>query len=335
MSVEGLPTLSSTRLLQTLITDTKTRLQDARTEAVTGRVASVADATDGDVAKVQRLEKLIDDANAYELTISFTRSELDSAQSVLTNFASGVTELGVALQGAVETEDQLGIDARAIDARGRLQSAIASLNTSVGGRYLFSGAAIDARPLADAATLLTRVETIITAAPDAATAIADLDAYFADTPGSDYELEMYQGSTIAAPGREVAEGQRVSIETDARDPAIKELLRGLALAAVADDAIADPDMRDALLLDAAQSLADGANAVIAVQGEIGARQEQLQTLEAANSAMRLTYELGLNALTAVDEAEAATVMRELELQLEASFLTAARIVQLSLVNFLR
>lgn len=332
MTSFGLPTLASTRLLQATVTDTKLRLEDVRVEAVTGRAANISEALDGDIARAQRLEKLIDDANAYDATIRFAQSEYSTVQLVLSNVTDGTTELAIAVEGAVELGDLVSIEARSREAESQLQTVFTQLNTSLGGRYLFGGAAVETPPLASVQTLITDIDAFITAGPDAATIIAQLDAYF-ETPGAGFDTAIYQGSTLPGPTREVAPGRRIGVEADARDQSIKDVIRGLVTISLAEGQPAA--IRDALMLDGADKLSRGDRDVISLQNVLGGREEELQLLEASNSAQRFSYEQRFNALTERDEFEAATIMRNLETQLEASFLTASRIASLSLVNFLR
>ncbi|MEO1329930.1 MAG: hypothetical protein AAFW46_09730 [Pseudomonadota bacterium] len=329
----GLPTLAQTRALQANVTQTKRDLQTAQTEAVTGRAANIADELNGDIAKAQQLQKLIQDSFGYDSSIQFAKSELATAQLSLSNVTDGASTLAVSLKGAVEALDETTIEARSIEAENRLSAAFAQLNSSFGGRYLFSGETVTTPPLGDVSTLITDVNNIIVAGPDSATIIAALDTYF-ETPGAGFDAALYNGATDFAPSREISPGRRLGLEATAVDQGIKDVLRGLATIAIADSMTPGAD-RDAVLQDGADALLDGENSVITLQNRIGAIEEQLAIAETSNSAQRFTYEQNFNALLEKDEFEAATLMRNLETQLEASYLTASRIAGLSLVNYLR
>ncbi len=333
MTIFGLPTRAATQLLKAQVADIKSQLIDAREEATTGRAANISKAVDGDIGEVQQVQRLVDRANSYELTIQSVNTDLDTAQLVLGDAIAGVAGFAVAVEGAVETDDAIALDARAQEAENRLTQLFTKLNSSIGGRYLFAGAAVDTPPLSAVSTLTADISAIISAAPDAATAIADLDAYF-ETPGAGFDTAVYQGSTSPAAQREVADGERMGVSVTAIDQGLKDLMRGFATVALADVASSAAD-QEALYRDGVAALARGEASVQSTVAAVGGDQQRLDYLESANAAQRFLLEETFNALTSKDDFEAATRMRELENQLEASFLTAARIAQLSLVNFLR
>lgn len=332
MTSFGLPTLAQTRMLQERVTDTKVQLDAARIEAVSGRSSNIAQAVNGDIAKVQQLQKLIADTEDHSNAIAFARAEYSNTQVVLTNLADSAQSLSTSVEAAILAGDEISLQARATEARSALTTAFSQINVSSGGRSLFSGAAVDTPPLASVDTFLTDIKTIVAGATDATAANTALDAYFA--PGGAYETTIYQGSATPAPTREITEGRRVGLETTALDPEIRDTLRALAtLVAGYEDATGAT--RDSLMNTGADALAQGSDAIIALQGRIGAREEELTLVESRNNASRFTYEQNFNALTAVNQEEAATLMRNLETQLEASYLAASRLANLSLVNYLR
>lgn len=334
MAFGGLPNLLATRSLQNFVSETRLRLDDVRSEAVTGRVADLREALSGDVGRVQRIEKLVADEQRYGDALSLAATRYETVQTVLDDFRADSSRFVTSAQAAINRGDPVTLGAAAQDARTRLDAALAQLNTSLAGRALFSGAAIDTQPFGSADTLLTAISAIITPAADAATAETALDTYFG--AGGGFETTFYQGDdTLPEPSIEVAQGRRFAPGVTAIDQEIKDMIRGIAVVALTADT-ATTDAKSLGLAEAAIiKIREGEETLIATQARIGGEQQEIERLTARNAFTQNALETTLNALIARDQFEAAAEMTALETQLEATYLTTARIANLNLTSFLR
>lgn len=328
----GSPTLRAHTLIQQSVSSIRERLDTVRTEAVTGRVADVGRAVNGDTAKVDRLSEALAYAEDRVAVLSFEGSRAASAQDVLGAVRSqveavrfdGLLSLGSTGDFTDETAANSGLSS--------FEDAIGRLNGEFGGRPLFGGDS-GSIPLASADVILDDLRALIAAAPNTGTALGDIETYFND-PAGGFATSSYQGGTGDAPTVELSRGERVATTVSANDGALRDALRGLALVALSGEA-ADADARGQFLETGTSQLGGAVEGIIELQSRIGTREERIAMAQVGYEAQITSLNLATNALTGRDQAAAATEMRMLESQLEASYLTTSRLANLSLVNFLR
>lgn len=330
LSPLGSPTLRAHTLIQQNISSIKDRLETVRSEAVTGRAANIAEAVDGDTAKVNVLSESIAYAQDRTSVLDFEGNRMATAQNAIGSARAQTEETLSALR--LSPDANVVFETATEAALSGLNDTVSRLNGSFGGRPLFGGDS-GLSPLGSAEDLLTAVRDIFNAAPDAATALAETEAWFND-PAGGFQTTFYQGGDGNAPTVEIDRGERVTTSVRADDQAFRDLLRGFAVTALAGETGSDTG-RD-LVLAAGETILSGANdSAIQVQSVLGVREERVATALADHSAQVTTLGIAFNGLTGRDQAEAATEMRLLESQLEAAYLTTSRMSNLSLLNFLR
>lgn len=332
MNILSVPNILQTQKFQSLVSETSTRLLDAQVEASTGEIANLSKALRGDVAQVQTIMKAINDNERYLQSISIAELRYTSVQSTLGLVSETANLLGIDALAAVTQGDQTSLEQHVLAARGDFVTLVNAINTPVSGRALFSGAELSETPISSAEQILTDITALVAGAATAAAAQADIDAYFG--AGGAFETTIYQGSATPAPTIEVAPGVRVDPGLTAIDDEIKDVLKNLAIVAVARDA-APLNISSALIEDASIALLDASDAIINLQANLGTTQEFLARLQARNEAETFTLQSGLAALTTRDIFEASAELEALAIQLEAIYVTTARISGLSLTNFLR
>lgn len=325
----GSPTLRAHTLIQQNVSSIKERLEVVRSEAVTGRIDDVARAVGGDTAKVSLLQDSINYSEDRADVLRFESDRMSAAQSSIDAIRGQSSIVVDALRFGESAPGALTIAQNA--AIGGLDDTVARLNGSFGGRPLFGGDT-GVAPISGSDEIINAVRTIVAAAPDATTALADVQSWF-DDPAGGFQATVYQGGNDA-PTVEIDKGDRVATSLRADDVAFRDLLRGFAIAAVASDAPNDTT-RTALFSEADSILSNASEAAIGIQASLGVNEERVFNAVADHEAKSTSLSIAYNGLTTRDQAEAATEMRLLESQLEAAYLTTSRMANLSLLNYLR
>lgn len=335
MLSQPLPDLAATLRLQTQTASTRTQLQAAAQELTTGLTADIRGLTGGDLSPVFALDRDIQAAELRIQDLSLAGGRATAAQAALGQVQGSVGTLGLDIEAAISRGDPVSTTEFLNQAAPALSNIVSTLNTSFGGRSLFAGAAEDTRPLTDAGAIVADLGAILAAAPDATTAIADIDAYFG--VGGGFETAIYQGSTTDAAAAELSDGTRVTYLPRADDPALRELIQGTAMMAALPAAGFGGDEAEvtAFLSDAAGRLQAGPDDIVDLRANLGIAEEQVERALATAGAERSGLQIARNDMIGVDSFDAATRLAGLEAQLETLYTVTARLSTLRLTNFLR
>lgn len=335
MKTAGVPDSVAFSRLSRAVAELKSQADVARTEMVTQQYEDMTKAANGDIGGLHLLKKAIDDAQAYQRSMALAENRTSRSQAVLGSLTEEATRLGAGSLAAIESGNESGMHAVSADARGTLFTIFSSLNTTAGGRSLFAGDATDTPPLGDVEALLNDVQAIIAGAADAAAAEAALDTYF-DDPAGGFATTIYQGGAGEAPAVELAPGIRVNGAVKANAQPIKDLIRGLAvLANYAEAPSGSQEERDKLAQAAAERTLSAEARITDLRAIVGVAEarfaERKNQYENEEAALLAIY----HSKTVRDPYEAASQLKELEAQLDASYLLTARLSNLSLANYLR
>ncbi len=318
------------------VTQTKTALTDATRELASEYKSAKKIAHSGNVAKVFRIDKELSMLESYGAVVKTETTRLDAASEALAHISSLTESVSTEVVAYAQGGSQQAMTIAADGAYSALQTVMATLNLSVGGATLFAGDATDTSPLAGFPTLMADVTALVTGAPDAATALANVDAYFYNAGGG-FETNIYQGSDVDKLPVGVSQTMMVDANLRADDPVIRDTLRNLAvMATVGQGAFAaQPLEQRALLNDASISGIANVTDLTRQQERLGHSQEQLGLVEARNESERFQLMTHRNDLALADPFETATRLQSLEGQLESIFIVTARLSGLKLVNFIR
>lgn len=335
MSVSSVPDILAFSRLSRAVGDLKSQADTARTEMVTGQFNDVTTAANGDIGGVHLLKKAVEDAQAYQQNLALAENRTARTQAVLGSLSSESTRIGASALSALGADLQSQMKTVAQDARGTLFTIFSALNTTAGGRALFSGDATDTPPLGAVEDLLSDVQAIIASAADAAAAGAALDVYFND-PAGGFATSIYQGGAGEAPAVELAPGIRLQSAVKADAQPIKDMIRSFAVLAnyqtLPSGSLSE---RNALATSAAGLALKAETELVGMRAAVGVSEGRIAERKAQYQAEESVLTQLLNARTARDPFEAAAQLQLLESQLEASFIVTARLGNLSLANFLR
>jgi flagellar hook-associated protein 3 FlgL len=302
------------------------RIDTTSEEAVTGRYKDMTAHLSGRIGKAMLGQKAIDDVSNERTQLVLKESRLEIIQQSLTAIDDNIGQLGVRMKAALGSEDFTAREAVVRDAQAALASTFSVLNTRHGERYLFSGNATNTKPFTDADEFLDDVRAMAASATDAADFAAQMDTYF-NTPGGGWQTDIYAGTPTSSDPAGVT----------GTDPAIIQSVWGLAVLALSgsDETLALFDGNSDALIQATDTIADGQAALTNVRAERGILQAQIETSKSALDVEETVLTHAFNQMTARDQYEAASELKQLETSLEASYTLTARLANLSLLNYMR
>jgi flagellar hook-associated protein 3 FlgL len=309
-------------------------LAQASQELATGKTTDVGRKVAGDFGPLVAIDRQMSALEGYRTNAKEAALMADGAQAALGLMQDVVGDMGIRLVG-LETGDLVAAgEVFANDARVAFEASVSALNGTVSGRSLFAGAATDRAALAPADDMLGDLRTLVAAETTAAGVAAAVEAWFA--PGGGFDTAGYIGSAEDQTGAQVAEGRTVTMGLRADDPAVRDHLKGLAMAALLNESgIDDVGQQEQLARYAGEAIIDNQSNVVAQRAEMGSIQAIVEDATAQNAAAISALELARSDVVSVDPYKAATELQNLEAQLQTIYTITARLSGLSLTNFLR
>ncbi|MCI4643372.1 MAG: hypothetical protein MRY64_01140 [Hyphomonadaceae bacterium] len=306
--------------------DLREQIQTTSQEAVTGRHSDLTAHLSGKIGGAMLSQKALDGIEQERGQYTLRSSRLDVVQRSLTVINDSLDGLDVQMLAALGQNDRVGQTSVARDARAALETAFLTLNARHGERFLFSGDATSTVPMGSVDDLLSDIGQLATNAATPADFEAALETYFND-PAGGWQQNIYNGTPASSDPDAVT----------AADPAITQLVSGLAVLALGHPGEGVPAISDTpdTLKAAALQVSSGKASLTDLRAERGLAQNQisraLETLDMEETVLNAAF----NQMTARDQYEAASELKILEGNLEASYLLTTRLANLSLLNYLR
>ncbi|WP_425092264.1 flagellin [Tropicimonas sp. S265A] len=313
----------------------KSEVSTLSTELTTGLKEDISAQERGDFSRVSALERSVSITERYKTANAETALRLEIAQAALADIQTSVSESASQFLSVSGGQTPATLDTAAATAKLELQSVMSALNTSVGGSALFGGSITTNSPLAGVDSLLSALSTEISASPTAADAVAAIEAWFA-YPVSGFDNVIYSGSISNGIILPSSENSDVEFEIRANDPALKDTLQALSIAALAQDPVfaGDLDAQAEMVATSAEQLFSNESALAGIRGSLGALQARVEEDAVALEASRFTYETALNGVYAADPYETASKLDAATLQLETLYAVTARLSDLTLTRYL-
>ncbi|SPH19645.1 hypothetical protein ASD8599_00380 [Ascidiaceihabitans donghaensis] len=326
--------LAHSYLLQRRGSGLRAEMSKLNQELASGQIADIKSILAGNFSYLSDIETSMSHLNAYKTSSAEATQFTSAMQSALDVVQTQSTDLGTNILSVVAG----GIDAVSrqvtVEAREQLGAIVNTLNTDLAGRSIFSGTASNQAPLASSTDILNSVRSVMAGQIGPTDKLAAVDAWFADPAG--FDAVIYQGSSDAMAPFRLSEHEDLSLDVRANDEAIKDVIRNVAVAALADDAALGIDFteRAALLNDAGVGLMTNAADVTALRANIGFIEERIDDIATRNSIESTSLEYAKGALLSVDPYETATRLEEVQFQLQSLYTVTVRSSELTLVNFL-
>jgi len=341
-------TLAWTSPARNAIPRLQSELSRASTELSTGRHADVG-LTLG-VRSAESVGLYLERGEIDSMTQSNaqTRSFVDRTQMSLAQLTTDASAFLKEL--VVGQSDDSGGQTVQSQAKLALSAFISSMNASDGQRYLFAGVNSAVQPLADYETSpKTAVNSAFAtkfglSATDpqndpavSQIAASDMEA-FLDNEFADLFADPAWGTAWSSASStnltsRISSTERVTISANANAPAMRNLAMALTMVAELGTANLSDSAREVVLKKATGLAGGSITSFTGMATSLGVSQIRL---DVADEAMRKTLDVvnsRVNALEGVDPAEAKTRMDTLSTQLEMSYATTAKIMQLSILNY--
>lgn len=334
MTMVSLGDLAQSFLLKSQATRLKRDADRITGALASGRVADVGAALSGDLSRLTADSRARAVIAGYQSAAREAVAQARATQAALDLVGGAAQALVSPLLRASQLNlaDQVALAGE--EARGRLKTALAALNTSSGGRSLFAGQAVNRPAVAESGVLLAAVRAELAGAATADAAMARLSAWF-DAP-TGFAAMAYQGG-IALEDVAVSATDRVWLGVTAADPALRAVLKGLAAAALIEDpALPLPlDESKTLARLAAEALLTGGERVTDLAARLGISEERIDAAQSRNAADLLTLELAQAEAIRSDPERLAVELEAVQTNLETVFAITARLSRLNLTDFLR
>lgn len=315
--------------------DIRTRLDGLARELSTGLKLDPSRDLGAEAARVPEIERRLALVGRQLSSASQIGDRLGVMQASLEN----ISNIGSNLLGQLNSFSQSsGNDWRQDAARlgeGAIEDIVSTLNTRFAGSFLFSGVAEDSQSFSAAQVILDEIGDSIAGATSADDLIDAIDSWFSDTGGG-FETIAYQGSSGDALERRIDDLASIKIDIRGDDEALRDLMKGAALARFADDqsiTLSDAD-RDAVIDRASEVLFGASSGLAELSGRLGGIEQRVGDARARLTAEQTSFGLMRGNLLSADPFETASALEQVQLQLETHYAVTARLSQLSLTRYL-
>ncbi|WP_339108759.1 flagellin [Thioclava sp. GXIMD4216] len=306
-------------------------------EATTGLKSDVGKAVGGDFTQLSAITRSLDNLESYSLattevslTAEMMQNALGTIQDYAINFGPDMISIG-------SSGDPTSLETLSTKAKTSLSTIVSALNSSVAGRFVFSGAATNTPPVVDADEMYSQVMTAVGGDTTSAGIIAAVEAFF-DAPagGGGYLDQSYQGSRDPLGAVKVSENESIQLEVTAQSSEIRESLKGAMLARIAanDDGTLSDETRSALMVEAGSVLSAASLEMSASRSSIGAAEEQIESAATRNDAESSSLEIARNNLITAEPYETSTALIAAQNQLETLYEITSRLSQLTLADYI-
>ncbi|SFT08917.1 flagellar hook-associated protein 3 FlgL [Sulfitobacter marinus] len=351
-----------------------TALQSLRQRETTSRLAAQISDTSYEVTtglKAKPYDALgHKSADAIAIRMQITRNDGFLASNALLDrrFLAVETSLGairdagqdvleqsfLAQSSAGQTSAQLSQAARAA-----IDTLIERSGVSDSSGYLMSGTSSDTKPLQGwdmphPNTGLSPSEIVddvvnggLNTPADVQVAIDALSDIFSDQnagdPARNFETSFYNGTPALDGGgllnppltARISETETIAQTAQANNPAIRDLMRGLAMLSAVDvNQITDPVAREAWASEARNAITSGLSGLTELETNTGLKRTRLADTVAAQESRAGFLNGERLLLEGADQYDAATRLTQLQTQLESSYAVTARLSNLSFLNFM-
>jgi flagellar hook-associated protein 3 FlgL len=183
--------------------------------------------------------------------------------------------------------------------------------------------------------MMTELTALVVSETTASDVITVVENWF-DAAGGGFETNAYQGSDSYLSSFALSEHESATIEIKADDDAIRDVLKGLALASLVEKGTFEDNITQQafLLQSAGEMLLSSETNLLDLQADVGIVQEQISDAQTSLVAEGYALDLATSDIMSVDLYETATNLTQAETQLEMIYTITARLSQLKLSDYI-
>jgi flagellar hook-associated protein 3 FlgL len=335
-----------------------TNLQKAAQEMTTGRKVDVYSDLGPMAAVTLSLRTTELQTQAYMTSNGVLSSKIEAMMTAVDSVRESVSGIfqNVSVNASRQTAESQTLQ---LEAQNALKTIISTMNLSYNGDFLFSGissekAALQSWETANPDTMYSPkavLQSIVGSGPanttDAAAMIADIDSVFnssyATDPNINFEATFYNGkpeldgsgnANVRVSAR-IESNRVLDYGVQANDDAFKGLYKGLAMLASVDvSKFQDENTYKVWMQSAADALSSGISKALTTSTRMGFYLQIIEDTKIRQADLSFIYKTRINNFESVDPYEAATRVKSLETQLQASYSISARLSNLTILNYL-
>lgn len=337
MTYVSIGDMSRSYMLRHHNVDLQKQLTSLGQELATGVRSDIAAAVSGDFRALAGIEHSLGLLDGYKTAATEAALFASGLQTALGTVQDLAAEIAPALASVGTTGGAHVVATTAADARQKFDSAVSALNTRIADQYLLSGTATDQRPLAGPDAILGALGVAVSGQTTAAGVASAVDAWFHAPPGGGGFTDIAYGGAGAPGAIAIGEGDEVSLDVTALDPALVDTLEGMALAALVAGGVlpGDDAGRADLMRRAGEALLGSEADLAALRGRVGTVENHIAGSVERNAARASAFGLARNAILAADPYETATALAAVQTQIETLYSVTARLSRLTLADYLK
>lgn len=307
-------------------------------EIASGEVADLGQRLRGNSGILNDIETRLTLTEQYQRNVKEAAVQTNEQQEALGVVHDVTSKLAATILASPVPANPKALDAYVMEAEQALTTMVSRLNLEYGGQYLFSGLAIDQPPLISAEEILDKLEELTEGLASADEVSRKVFDWFDAPLGSGgFSDVAYKGTLEDVRRLRVSGSHYIELGASAADPAIRNLLKGVALTALAGRGVAEDqyDKKLALMRRGGEIASGNEPALVAYMARIGIRQKDLEVQGVENTTSLSILQRTRNDIRQVDPYETSVALTETESQLEILYTLTARLSKLNLTEYLR
>ena len=335
MNMTSIGDMAHSLMLRTRSSALKASMIALTEELSAGQTIDAATRLGGDYSYLSDIDHNLSRLSGYAMAAREASLFTSAAQLGLGRMQEVATTLGADLLTINPTYIETARLHTGQQARSGLDTILAALNGSAGGRSLFAGTATDASPMASTDTLITALKAEVSGMTLTSQILTAVDNWFAEPAG--FKATMYSGSDQPLTPIQIGANEQVTLSLQADDPQFGSILRNAAIAVLATDPGLglDVDAQNVMLRVAGEGLLNNDHGLTGLRADMGYAEARIEEASSRTAAARNSLEYARNELLAADPFETASRLEEVQFQLESLYAVTVRTSRLTLLSFLK
>jgi flagellar hook-associated protein 3 FlgL len=350
MSVGSVSSSTLSAILQNTVTRLQAQMSTVSTESSTGLLADIGQTLGANTGQDISMHAQMADLSAISSSNAVVTAQLDTASNALTTLQTSAQSVLSQLIGASSSTSgstgALGLQQAATAA---LDSFASTMNSEVGGHYVFGGINSGVAPIAAYASggaAQTAVDnafqatfgmsisssSVSTIGGSAMTSFLT-NQFAALFTGANWTSAWSSASDTAQTSR-IGVNQTVTTSVSANQSAFQDMARALTMVSALGGLNLSSDAYAALIGQAQSVITSANNGLIETGAALGTMGNQVTEADSAITLQQNVLTTGINSEETVNSYEVATQVSNLSTQLQAAYSLTAQIAKLSLVKFL-